>query len=140
MGKLYYTPAHGVGKLIEETLFNGAAEGTGVNKILIWGRNVVGYNLPQNLIDYFIDTQNNLFGSYPNHQDYAPSIVFAVLFAILMIVHIIVFIINTSRGHYFYLSLVWIFYCMMKVVDLVYEHTGPLILRSLFLDLLVRFS
>ncbi|CCG25984.1 hypothetical protein CORT_0C06110 [Candida orthopsilosis Co 90-125] len=116
MGKLYYTPAHGVGKLIEETLFNGAAEGTGVNEILKWGRNVIGYNLPQNLIDYFIDTQNNLFGSYPNHQDYAPSIVFAVLFAILMIVHIIVFIINTSRGHYFYLSLVWIFYCMMKVI------------------------
>ena len=116
MGTLYYTPAHGVSKLVSETLFNGAAEGTGVNEILKWGRNILGYDLPQNLIDYFIETQNTLFGSYPNHDDYAPSVVFAVLFGVIMVVHIIIFIINTSRGHYFYLSLVWIFYCMMKVI------------------------
>lgn len=101
MGTLYYTPAHGVSKLVSETLFNGAAEGTGVNEILKWGRNILGYDLPQNLIDYFIETQNTLFGSYPNHDDYAPSVVFAVLFGVIMVVHIIIFIINTSRGHYF---------------------------------------
>ncbi|KAI5961056.1 hypothetical protein KGF57_001805, partial [Candida theae] len=116
MVQLLYSPAHGMGKLVTETLFDGSAEGTGVNGILSWGRNIMGYNLPPVLIDYFITTQNNLFGEYPTHEDYAPSIAFAVIFGVLMIIHIIVFIINTSRGHYFYLSLVWIFYCMMKII------------------------
>ncbi|KAI5950512.1 hypothetical protein CANMA_005172 [Candida margitis] len=116
MKKLIYTASHGVGKLVEESLFNGASEGTGVVNILIWGRNVIGYNLPPEIIDYFIRTQNNLFGSYPNSDDKTPSIVFAVLFAVIFIIHIIIFIINTSRGHYFYLSLVWIFYSAMKII------------------------
>ena len=116
MGELLYSPSHGLGKLLVVSVYNGAAEGTGVKAILTWGRNLLGYDLPPVLIEYFIGTQNNLFGQYPNHDDLAPSIVFAVLFGVIMIVHIVIFIINTSRGHYFYLSLVWIFYCMLKVI------------------------
>ena len=93
---------------------NGAAEGTGIMPLVGFAQNLIGKKLPAELISYNVDTLNNLFGGYPTHADLAPSIVFTVLFGVFTIVHTIILCINTSRGHYFYLSYVWIFYSIMK--------------------------
>ncbi|KAG5418877.1 hypothetical protein I9W82_003595 [Candida metapsilosis] len=116
MGQLVYTASHGVGQMALVSIFNGAAQGSGVSPMLKWGKNLIGPELPPALVNYFIDTQLNLFGSYPNHEDKVPSIVFAVLFAVTFVVHVIIFIINTLRGHYFYLSLMWMLYSGLKVI------------------------
>ena len=110
-----YTATEGLMALIRN-IHNGAAEGTGVQRLISFAKNLIGPKLPETIITYNINRQNNLFGGYPDHRDYAPSIVFAVLFGVFIIFHTIILIINTSRGHYFYLSFVWIFYCTMKVI------------------------
>ncbi|CAI5758094.1 unnamed protein product [Candida verbasci] len=111
-----YTASTGLLNLITTSLFNGAAEGTGAVKLVSLARNLFGQNIPPAVVAYVVSIQNNLFGSYPNSDDLAPSIAFAAIFGILMIIHVIIFAINTSRGHYFYISLVWIVYCIMKVI------------------------
>lgn len=103
-----YTATEGLMALIRN-IHNGAAEGTGVQRLISFAKNLIGPKLPETIITYNINRQNNLFGGYPDHRDYAPSIVFAVLFGVFIIFHTIILIINTSRGHYFYLSFVWIF-------------------------------
>ena len=95
---------------------NGAADGTGIDVLVTQARNLLGNNIPPVLIDYTMGLQNNIFGSYPDKSDIAPSAVFLAVFAVIGIAHLVLFFINFSRGHYFYLSLIWTFYCILKVV------------------------
>ena len=97
-------------------LYDTPNKGTGVANIIIVGENLLGPHLPPALISYVIGIQNNLFGSYPTRTDIAPSIVFAVVFGVLLLFHLLIFIINTSRGHYFWISLAWIVYCIFRVI------------------------
>ena len=85
-------------------------------KLADQAHNLIGPNIPAAVVDYNVGTQINLFGSYPTRADIAPSIVFAVIFGIIMLIHMAILIINTSRGHHFYLSYIWIVYSMMKVI------------------------
>ncbi|RCK66820.1 hypothetical protein Cantr_02856 [Candida viswanathii] len=110
-----YSATEGLMNLIRN-IHDGAAEGTGIALLVDFAKNLVGPTLPDELISYNIGVQNNLFGGYPDHRDYAPSIVFAVLFALFAICHTIILIINTTRGHHFYLSYVWIIFCIMKLI------------------------
>ncbi|EMG47190.1 hypothetical protein G210_2507, partial [Candida maltosa Xu316] len=110
-----YSASEGLMDLIR-SINNGPAEGTGIMKLVVFAKNLLGEELPPAIISYNIGRQNNLFGSYPTSMDKVPSIIFAALFAFFMICHLVIFIINTSRGHYFYLSFAWIFFCAMKVI------------------------
>ncbi|WPK25388.1 hypothetical protein PUMCH_002701 [Australozyma saopauloensis] len=98
------------------SLLNGAGEGTGIKTMLKWAKNITGEDISPILIDYYISIQYNLFGGYPNKSDFVPSIVFTVIFAVLMLLHLLVFGINTSRGHHFIISLVWSLNCAAKLV------------------------
>ncbi|CCG25983.1 hypothetical protein CORT_0C06100 [Candida orthopsilosis Co 90-125] len=111
-----YTASTGIMGLLFTSAHNGAEIGTGIDPLLREARNLVGPKIPQILIDYNIGTQINLFGSYPSSNDFGPSLTFSILFAIVFVFHLIIFIINTSRGHYFYLSVVWMFYSIFKVI------------------------
>lgn len=98
------------------SLNKGATTGTGIKKLVDQAHNLIGPHIPAAVVDYNVGTQINLFGSYPTRADIAPSIVFAVIFGIIMLIHMAILIINTSRGHHFYLSYIWIVYSMMKVI------------------------
>lgn len=93
---------------------NSPAEGTGVARLLAYGTNLLG-TMPEVLIQYNISLQNCLFGGYPTQWDAAPLIAFCVIFGLILFAHLGIFIVNTSRGHYFYVLIAWIFYSMMKV-------------------------
>lgn len=94
---------------------NGGAPGTGISKIIDIGRNIMGHDLPDVLVDYNVGIQNVLMGGYPTRWDIAPASVFAVVFFIFLIIHTAIFLINFFRGHYFWVSLGFIAYCLMKV-------------------------
>lgn len=98
-----------------QPLFNGAAEGTGILYIVKFSKNLMGPNLPDVFLKYAVGIQLGLFGDYPESKDLAPSILFTILFAITGIIHLLIFIINCTRGHYFWISFVWAFNCAMKV-------------------------
>lgn len=89
--------------------------GTGIAVILNFAKNLLGDELPPTVVHYAIQQQNALFGGYPTPWDVAPSIFFSVFFGVIMVFHLVIFAINFSRGHYFWLSLAWVFYCVMKV-------------------------
>lgn len=97
-------------------LVNSPAEGTGVLYIVKFAKNLMGDTLPLNLVRYAVSTQISLFGDYPIGEDLAPSIVFTVLFGITGFFHFLVFFINFSRGHYFWISFVWGINCIMKLL------------------------
>ncbi|KAK6454381.1 uncharacterized protein RJT20DRAFT_247 [Scheffersomyces xylosifermentans] len=90
-------------------------KGTGIAQVLKWGQGLLGPKLPDILLEYNIRNQNNLFGGYVTKADFAPAMVFTVVFAVLGLFHLILFAVNFSRGHYFWMSLYWVFHCMMKV-------------------------
>ena len=111
-----YTPITGVMHLLFTSSNNGAEVGTGIKPLLEQASNLLGPDIPKPLVDYNVGTQINLFGSYPTSDDFGPSLAFAILFSIVFVFHLIIFIINTSRGHYFYLSIVWMFYTICKII------------------------
>lgn len=96
-------------------LYNAPDDRTGVSQIISFGRNILG-TLPPPLIEYIISLQVIQFGGYTTTKDTAPSILFTVLFAIIGIVHLAIFLINWTRGHYFTLSLAWVLYCIFRVI------------------------
>lgn len=108
-------PMHGL-LLLLQALNNGADMGTGILQVKGQAINLLGPNLPESLKMYAIGRQNNLLGSYPTQKDLAPSIVFCVLFFLIAVMHFVIWIINFKRGHYFWLSLVWVAYCAMRIV------------------------
>ncbi|VEU19878.1 DEKNAAC100540 [Brettanomyces naardenensis] len=104
------------GLLAEMT--NGAASGTGIVPLLGLTKTYLGLSDVHQLPDYLIvgvkELQQAQFGSYPDTSDVAPSAVFVATFFILCCGHLGMFIANRSRGHKFYMSLAFAFYCLMR--------------------------
>ncbi|KAK6199922.1 uncharacterized protein RJT21DRAFT_37660 [Scheffersomyces amazonensis] len=109
-----YTVSVGVIRIIE-AVNNGAADGTGIHKILNLAKGIIGPNLPLPIVQYCVGIQNNLLGGYPSHWEIIPSSIFVVIFAILFIVHLFIFIVNFTRGHFFTLSLGWSFAALLRL-------------------------
>lgn len=99
-----------------QSMTDGAANGTGILELLSTTQAMFGGTVPQFLVDYAQAQQLSIFGDYPSHKDVAPSAVFVAVFAILFFAHLYLFFKNLSRGHKFWLSLCYAFYCMMRFV------------------------
>ncbi|KAK6460851.1 hypothetical protein DFJ63DRAFT_208354 [Scheffersomyces coipomensis] len=111
-----YTPSVGVFHLLEQ-IHDGANRGTGICALFALAEQIIGPNIPQDFINYAIGLQNNLFGGYPTTKDVAPSGLFAGIFALVTLVHLLIFIINFTKGHYFYLTLVFVFASLTRFVS-----------------------
>ncbi|EGW32943.1 uncharacterized protein SPAPADRAFT_65959 [Spathaspora passalidarum NRRL Y-27907] len=110
-----YTGAEGILNLAF-ALYNNPDKGTGIMNLVNFAKNLLGPEVPPAIVAHGLGLQLNLFGSYPEPKDKAPSIVFAVLFGIVLVIHTVIFLINCSRGHYFWISIAWIFYSVCKVI------------------------
>lgn len=99
-----------------QALNNGGAEGTGANKLMIITRNFVGHKIPPAFISYLNNVQSDQLGSFPTSNDIIPCAIFLGLFLLIGIIHFSVFQINFNRGHYFYLSLVWVGYSAFNCI------------------------
>ncbi|KAK6202783.1 uncharacterized protein RJT21DRAFT_21611 [Scheffersomyces amazonensis] len=108
------TALHGIMQLLRYQS-NYPALGTGSNILSKQATNLIG-SIPPSMKAYTTAYQINLFGDYPDDKDLAPSIVFTVVFFVLMLGHALIFTINYSRGHYFWLQLGWVFYCICRVL------------------------
>ncbi|KAH3675099.1 hypothetical protein WICMUC_002931 [Wickerhamomyces mucosus] len=95
---------------------NGAADGTGVLILISRANKLLRGNLPQYLIDYTLSIQNSIFGDYPKKSDIAPSALFMGIFFIFLCAHLFIFFKNWSRGHKFWLSLLFAFYSLLRVL------------------------
>lgn len=120
-----YTANDGLMDLVLATQ-NNPARGTNVNKMVIIGHNQLGSKIPDTFVSFVVDYQNNLFGNYPDHRDLAPSIIFTVVFIVILILHSSVFIINFSRGHFFWPSVLWIFYSVLRIIGWVLRYVWAL--------------
>ncbi|CUM66159.1 uncharacterized protein PRCAT00003817001 [Priceomyces carsonii] len=112
-----YTATHGLMQLLRyQNNYPSPSTGSQVNAdqahALLGG-------IPPVMLQYSTNMQINLFGDYPTHKDYAPSAIFAAVFGIIMILHLVIFLVNYSRGHYFWLSLGWSFYGLCRFVGFV---------------------
>lgn len=94
---------------------HGAAEGTGVLQLVRSGESTLG-TIPVPIQKYTLGVQNAIFGSYPDHSDIAPSAIFTAIFFIFFVAHLFVFFKNYSRGHKFWLSLLFAFYCLLRLL------------------------
>ncbi|KAK6454382.1 uncharacterized protein RJT20DRAFT_58310 [Scheffersomyces xylosifermentans] len=94
-------------------------KGTGVQLILNMGHNLVGPHIPKSILAYAVTVQNNLFGGYPTSVDIVPCGVFSGVFGTFIILHLIIFSLNVSRGHYFTLSLFWAFTCLVRMISFI---------------------
>lgn len=110
-----YPAVRGTLRLIQAAE-NGAADGTGIRRLVDIAHNIMGPKISDVIVSYEIAVQNNLFGDYPSSGDVAPSVVFATIFGVLGLIHLIIWVINYTRGHYFWLSLVWAFNCFTKMI------------------------
>ena len=110
-----YTAINGVMQLLRYQQ-NYPALGTGQQALAIQARNLLGPKIPPIFIQYQMETQYNIFGDYPLAKDVVPCCVFMGVFAFLMILHLLIFIINTARGHHFWITISYILYCAMKVI------------------------
>lgn len=110
-----YTAIHGLMQLLRYQN-NYPALGTGTLVLTKQAHNLVGSQIPKAMFDYQSAYQINLFGDYPDSQDVAPSAIFTAVFAILLFLHLFIFMMNFSRRHYFWLSLGWVFYCIMRII------------------------
>lgn len=98
-------------------LMNLPDERSGSAKWVGIGEKLMGKSPPV-LVNYLKSQQVSVFGGFPNSQEVA-SLVFAAIFAILAIIHLVVFGVNFSRHHYFYLSLGFVVYCTLRVIGFV---------------------
>ena len=110
-----YTPSVGFLRLAAAWM-NNPDIGTGINRLVILVQSLLGPVVPPTIIDYVVLEQNTLFGGYPTEAYFIPSIIFSVVFFIIGLVHVSIFIMNCSRGHYFWISGAWILYSMMKFI------------------------
>lgn len=94
---------------------NGAADGTGVLVLVEKAKALLGY-VPEFLVDYTLSIQLSIFGDYAKSSDKAPSAIFTAVFAIFMLAHLYIFTKNYMRGHKFWLSLGFAFYCLLRVI------------------------
>ncbi|QPG76472.1 hypothetical protein FOA43_003861 [Brettanomyces nanus] len=99
---------------------NGAASGTGIIKLMGLTKSYLNLDSVNDIPDYLVldvkQVQQAQFGSYPDSKDVAPSGIFTAIFLLLSAAHLAMFIVNRSRGHKFYMSLAFSFYCMMRFV------------------------
>ena len=110
-----YTPIYGLMQLL--TYQNNNPDlATGSQILSHQARNLVGNRISPILLDYSTMNQYNLFGNYAMPSDFGPSIAFTVLYAIISLMHIGIFAINFSRGHYFWPGLGFIFYSLCRVI------------------------
>jgi hypothetical protein len=97
---------------------NNAADGTGIVKLVDITKTFLhlesAQQIPQSLINYVQNQQQAIFGSYPNHNDIAPSSIFLGIFIVISIAHGTLFTINYIRGHKFWLSFAFCFYATMR--------------------------
>lgn len=105
----------GIQTLINQ-LTDGAASGTGILKLIPITEKLVGKPIPPALQAYALGQQLAVFGDYPTSSDVAPSAIFTAVFFIFFVAHSYVFFKNYSRGHKFWLSLGFIFYCLIRVL------------------------
>lgn len=110
-----YTAVKGLYNLVL-ILHDDPDEGTGILKLVKFVRNLQGQKIPAAVVAYSLERQINLFGGYPAKSDIWPSIVLTVGFAVLALGHLFVFLFNFSRGHYFYLTLIFGLCSLMKMV------------------------
>ncbi|ABN67952.1 conserved hypothetical protein [Scheffersomyces stipitis CBS 6054] len=110
-----YTAIKGVMHLIY-AIQNSPDPGTGIIPLVEYAKNLLGPKIPDSIIYWNLGNQNGLFGGYPSRWDIAPSIAFAVIFFILAVMHLVIFGINFSRGHYFWITFIWGLNACMKVM------------------------
>ena len=77
---------------------------------------LMGTPLPPQVVHLSTATQTNLFGDYPTSTDVAPSAIFAAVFMIFALAHLGIFLENYRRGHKFWISLGFAFYCICRFV------------------------
>ncbi|CAI5757038.1 unnamed protein product [Candida verbasci] len=116
-----YTASHGFINFVYQGWFDGADPGTGVYVLVDRAQNLLGSKLPETLVADAISRQVNLLGQYPDSRDIAPSILFAVLFGVVTISHGFIFLMNTFRGHYFIMGLIWIFVSLIRCLSFVWR-------------------
>lgn len=92
------------------------ASGTGIMYLITYTRNIIGQEISPQLLNFAIAAQNNLFGGYPKERDIVPSAIMVGFFSILAVAHVTIFTINFTRGHYFWISLVWCFNCILRLL------------------------
>ena len=109
-----YTALEGLMQLLRR-YNNYPALGTGSLQLARQARSLIGA-IPPSMQQYTSDYQINLFGDYPSSKDRVPCIIFAVLFGLLAVWHSVIFSINLSRGHRFWLSIGWVFYCILRIL------------------------
>lgn len=109
-----YTAVDGIMELLRYQQ-DYPALGTGQQTLARQARNLLG-TIPMVFVQYQQSFQINLFGDYPSKSDIVPSAIFVGVFGFLFLLHTFIFIVNISRGHYFWLTLGYIFYCMCKIV------------------------
>jgi hypothetical protein len=102
---------------------NYPALGTGTLILSTQGHNLLGDYIPQVMQDYTSQFQFNLFGGYPLAKDVVPSAIFAAAFGVIFLLHLTIFLINVSRQHYFWISIGWIFYSIMRIIGWVLRIT-----------------
>lgn len=95
---------------------NNPAPGTGEQRLAEQATAMMGSHIPDVLVNYNTGYQINLFGGYPTNKDIAPCVVFIVVFAIAALAHLFIFSLNYSRGHYFWISIGLVFYCVMRII------------------------
>jgi hypothetical protein len=105
----------GIQSLIQ-SMTHGAASGTGILKLLPMTEKMFGGTVPPYLVTYALNQQLAIFGDYPTSSDVAPSAIFTAVFAILFLAHLYIFFKNCSRGHKFWLTLGFAFYCMIRFI------------------------
>ncbi|KAL6452705.1 hypothetical protein SBY92_000044 [Candida maltosa Xu316] len=120
-----YTAATGLLEILFH-VYDNPDRGTGIHVLVARCKNLLGNRLPPVFIHNAVGKQVNLFGKYPLHSDYAPSILFATLFAVIAVLHLAVFSINFYKGHYFFLNLVWSFIAVVRLVSFVLRATWTL--------------
>lgn len=109
-----YTAVDGIMQLLRYQQ-NYPALGTGQQTLAAQARNLLG-TIPPAFVEYQQLFQINIFGDYPDKSDIVPSAIFVGVFGFLMLLHLFIFILNITRGHYFWLTIGYIFYCSCKVV------------------------
>lgn len=95
---------------------NHPASGTGIMPLIVYTRNLIGHEISPQLMKFAIAAQMNLFGGFPRERDIVPSAIMVGLFCVLAIAHTLVFALNYSRGHYFWISIIWSWNCVLRIL------------------------
>lgn len=100
---------------------NHPASGTGIVELISYTRNIIGHDMSPQLVKFAFAAQNNLFGGYPEERDIVPSAIMVAMFSVLAIAHVLIFGVNYSRGHYFWMSPIWSFNCVLRVLGFAFR-------------------